>query len=216
MKRLFFVIVLFSVGLSVSAQNLEATNITLDSGSSANVEISMLGVGNYVSSGFIISLPEGFTITNSNGAVSNHDVQTYLLSKNKMKVATYSLNNDAFSENESGMLNLSINAEVVEGTYQGIISSIEFASREANLTNVSNKTFTIEVVGPPVTLGDANGDGRVTVADYTAISHYIMGNPPENFNEKAADANSDGKINVADYTAAAHLILYGTVEKPEY
>ena len=64
-------------------------------------------------------------------------------------------------------------------------------------------------------LGDANGDGKVTVADYTAIAHYIMGNAPDNFNEKAADVNNDGKINVADYTAVAHLILYGTVEKPK-
>ena len=64
-------------------------------------------------------------------------------------------------------------------------------------------------------LGDANGDGKVTVADYTAIAHYIMGNATANFNEKAADVNGDGKINVADYTAAAHLILYGTVEKPK-
>lgn len=68
---------------------------------------------------------------------------------------------------------------------------------------------------PDVLLGDANGDGKVTVADYTAIAHYIMGKAPANFNEKAADVNGDGKINVADYTAAAHLILYGTVEKPK-
>ena len=74
------------------------------------------------------------------------------------------------------------------------------------------------VVGSPssdVILGDANGDGNVTVADYTAIAHYIMDDPPANFNENAADANGDGKINVADYTAAAHLILYGSLEKPE-
>ena len=69
-------------------------------------------------------------------------------------------------------------------------------------------------LGDDYVLGDANGDGKVTVADYTAIAHYIMGNAPTNFNEKAADANGDGKINVADYTAAAHLLLYGTVEKP--
>jgi hypothetical protein len=66
-----------------------------------------------------------------------------------------------------------------------------------------------------VILGDANGDGRVTVADYTAIAHYIMADAPANFNEKAADANGDGKVNVADYTAVAHLILYGSVVRPE-
>ena len=55
--------------------------------------------------------------------------------------------------------------------------------------------------------GDANGDGSITVADYIAIAHYIMGNPPANFNEKAADANGDGQINVADYIAVAHIIM---------
>ena len=56
-------------------------------------------------------------------------------------------------------------------------------------------------------LGDANGDGKVTVADYIAIAHHIMCNPPAGFNDKAADANGDGKINVADYVAVAHMIM---------
>ncbi|MBR1655385.1 MAG: hypothetical protein IJ698_03055 [Prevotella sp.] len=82
---------------------------------------------------------------------------------------------------------------------------------------VSFDKIVIPIVNPDpdVILGDANGDGKVTVADYTAIAHYILGKTPANFNEKAADVNGDGKINVADYTAAAHLILYGTVEKPK-
>jgi hypothetical protein len=62
--------------------------------------------------------------------------------------------------------------------------------------------------------GDANGDGSVTVADMTAIAHYILGHTPSNFSEESADANRDGKINVADYTAVAHLLLYGKIEGP--
>lgn len=216
MKRIIlFVIALFSMGISVSAQSLMGTNITLDPGSSATVEISMFGVGNYVSSGFIISLPEEFTISNGSGVASNHEIQTNMLSKNKMKVAVYSFDNDAFDENVNGIVSFSINADVDKGTYQGTISSIELASADARLTKLSNVTFQIEVTGPETILGDANGDGNVNVTDYTAMSHYIMGNPPEDFNEKAADTNGDGKINVADYTGLAHLILYGTVEKPE-
>ena len=60
---------------------------------------------------------------------------------------------------------------------------------------------------PEFITGDANGDSSITVADYIAIAHYIMGNPPANFNEKAADANGDGQINVADYIAVAHIIM---------
>lgn len=74
-----------------------------------------------------------------------------------------------------------------------------------------------EGVGPDggsYILGDANGDGRLTVADYIAIAHYILGRPTENFNEKAANVNGDDKINTADYIGVAHLLLYGSIEKP--
>ena len=62
--------------------------------------------------------------------------------------------------------------------------------------------------------GDANGDGVITVADYIAIAHHIMGNTPQSFNEKAADANGDGQINVADYIAVAHIIMNNIGKKP--
>ena len=63
-------------------------------------------------------------------------------------------------------------------------------------------------------IGDANGDGNLTVADMTAIAHHVLGNTPEGFSPKAADANQDGQVNVADYTAVAHLLLYGSIERP--
>jgi hypothetical protein len=63
-------------------------------------------------------------------------------------------------------------------------------------------------------VGDANGDGNLTVADMTAIAHHVLGNTPEGFSPKAADANQDGQVNVADYTAVAHLLLYGSIERP--
>ena len=62
--------------------------------------------------------------------------------------------------------------------------------------------------------GDANGDGNLTVADMTAIAHYVLGYTLEGFSETAADANQDGQVNVADYTAVAHLLLYGSIERP--
>ena len=60
--------------------------------------------------------------------------------------------------------------------------------------------------------GDANGDGRVDVADYIAIAHHILGNTPDNFDPLGADVNGDGLINVADYIAVVHLILENTQE----
>ena len=73
--------------------------------------------------------------------------------------------------------------------------------------SASNKWEYLPIPRQRNPLGDANGDGSITVADYIAIAHYIMGNTPANFNEQAADANGDGQINVADYIAVAHTIM---------
>lgn len=61
-------------------------------------------------------------------------------------------------------------------------------------------------------LGDANGDGKVNILDFTAIASYIIGTPPAAFIETVADINSDGKINVLDLTALVTIILNGNVE----
>ena len=49
-------------------------------------------------------------------------------------------------------------------------------------------------------LGDANGDGFITILDATAIQKYIVKIPEENFREDLADVNEDGEINIIDAT----------------
>ena len=217
MKRFKFLSTVLFLWLSiiVDAQTISSEEVSVDAGTNANIVLNLGGVGNYVSSGFIITLPEGFTFTNkNNSAMANHEVRTNLLSKNRMKVAVYSLNNKAFNDVEEDMLSIQFKAGVGEGTYQGTISNIEFSTEVSRLKTVSDVTFNINVSGSGAILGDANSDGKLTVADYTAITHYILGKTPTNFNDKAADVNGDSKINMADYTGVVHLLLYGTVEKP--
>jgi hypothetical protein len=55
--------------------------------------------------------------------------------------------------------------------------------------------------------GDANGDGKIRIGDATAILNYIVGNVPNNFQEKAADTNGDGKIRIGDATAILNIIV---------
>ena len=56
-------------------------------------------------------------------------------------------------------------------------------------------------------LGDANGDGSVTITDAVGIVNYILGNPSANFNEAAADVNSDGNITITDAVGVVNIIL---------
>ena len=66
-------------------------------------------------------------------------------------------------------------------------------------------TFALTVL--PVTKGDSNDDGRVTVTDVVNTATYVVGKPVETFNLYAADVNEDGRITVADVTGTATIVL---------
>lgn len=83
----------------------------------------------------------------------------------------------------------------------------QISGYEFDLSNLYASTGVLKVKKTPYILGDADGDGTVTVADITAIAAHILGNTPDDFNFLAADANEDGTIDVADITATANIIL---------
>ena len=66
---------------------------------------------------------------------------------------------------------------------------------------------------PAVLIGDANGDGQVTITDAVAIVDYILGNEPENFNKAAAnvsgDVDDEGEpiVNITDAVGVVDIIL---------
>ena len=66
------------------------------------------------------------------------------------------------------------------------------------------RLFTREV---QAALGDANDDGKVTIADGVCIVNYLMGNPPADFNTAAADVDGDGQITIADAVGVVNIIL---------
>ncbi len=60
----------------------------------------------------------------------------------------------------------------------------------------------------PVTLvgrGDVNADGKVTIADVTALVNVILGSSTDT--SGVADVNGDSKVTIADVTALVNLIL---------
>lgn len=56
--------------------------------------------------------------------------------------------------------------------------------------------------------GDANGDGNISAADLTLMTHFILGEGElSHAGLLAGDANQDGKVNAADLTVTIHHIL---------
>ena len=56
-------------------------------------------------------------------------------------------------------------------------------------------------------MGDANSDGRVTVADVMLAVNKVLGKPVSNFNMLASDMNKDSIITVADIMQIVKTIL---------
>ncbi len=67
--------------------------------------------------------------------------------------------------------------------------------------------FILTTTGPNFVLGDANGDGDVTITDAVGVVNYILGNPSDNFSFKAADVNGDENISITDAVGVVNIIL---------
>ena len=68
--------------------------------------------------------------------------------------------------------------------------------------NFDGKTYNL------VVLGDVNGDGKISPADYVKVKNKIMNvTSMSKVSECAADANRDGKISPADYVKIKNQIM---------
>ena len=63
-------------------------------------------------------------------------------------------------------------------------------------------------------LGDANGDGELSETDRSYIVRHIMGDTPDDFDEKAANLNGDEKIDVVDLVLLNQLLGENTSSLP--
>jgi hypothetical protein len=92
-------------------------------------------------------------------------------------------------------------------------SGYDNAGRRCWFDNLKIEKITAAEVASIV--GDANGDGQVTMADANAIVNYFLAvdkSTIENFDVTAADINGDGEISMADANAAVNIFLGVTVE----
>lgn len=100
----------------------------------------------------------------------------------------------------------------VPGVYDGHDATgangcVDFTNANINMT-VLAKRYVTSTGAPIVMLGDCNGDGKISISDYTFMRLDILGLKPLADNARiAADVNQDGKISISDYTLARLDIL---------
>lgn len=118
----------------------------------------------------------------------------------------------AFSgtDGEVATIDIAIPADYKDGTYPVYIKNIRIteATGSAEL-GAKVDTVKLSMLVSSYELGDANGDGEISVNDFSAVANYILGNTSDGFIVKAADVNSDEEITVNDLSGIAYYILNG-------
>jgi hypothetical protein len=72
-----------------------------------------------------------------------------------------------------------------------------------------NEAFYIDLFtyqSPSYILGDANGDGKITISDAVLIISCVVGENPLGFNLTNADVNKDGNVTIADAVKVIDMI----------
>ena len=92
------------------------------------------------------------------------------------------------------------------GTWTGSSQTVILTLDGTAAQNVETVTVTYKSTTPSIE-GDVNKDGKLTIADVTALVNIILGHPGEDVDMDAANVNGDDKVTIADVTALVNKIL---------
>ncbi|MDR3845251.1 GLUG motif-containing protein [Hallella sp.] len=162
-----------------------------------------------------VYLPDGIDIAkNSKGKYDiqfagrqedTHSITSNKISTGAVRVIAFSIANDNFSGKSGALVNIPITiGDVAKGDYNISIRNIVLADASEKEYYCQDANGVIHV--NDVIMGDANSDGKVSLADVNSTVNYIAEKPSENFYFAAADMNNNGIINVSDVNAIVNVL----------
>lgn len=165
---------------------------------------------------FDIYLPEGMDVTkNEDGdydfTFAGRQKSTHTMSSRKQKdgairVIAFSSSNAAFQGDKGALINIPlVVGDLKKGDYRISIKNIVLSDKAEKeyLCEDSYSTISVE----EVLRGDANADGKVSLADVNSTVNYILGDPSPSFTFAAADINENNAINVSDVNGIVNILL---------
>lgn len=165
---------------------------------------------------FDIYLPEGMDVAkNEDGdydfTFAGRQKSTHTMSSRKQKdgairVIAFSSSNAAFQGDKGALINIPlVVGDLKKGDYRISIKNIVLSDKAEKeyLCEDSYSTISVE----EVLRGDANADGKVSLADVNSTVNYILGDPSPSFSFAAADINENNAINVSDVNSIVNILL---------
>lgn len=92
-------------------------------------------------------------------------------------------------------------------TYENYQAFRIMAGKYKLTVDLANMKLIIEKQVPEVVIGDVNMDGKVNIADVTALIDYLLSNDASLISLPNSDINGDTNINIADVTTLIDMLL---------
>lgn len=204
-----------SVGGNIAKPDygFEFPETTLSRGKCTYLPVSMNNVDPVVAFNCDIVLPEGVKLyedasgqivfkTSDRFPVSQM-IDSRVQTNGDVRIICTSSSNEAFNGTDGILFYIPLfitdpNANQ-ESEYQLTVKNIEFTRKDqSGYHAVESPNINVTLTVSEYSLGDANGDGRITGVDAVIAKGYFLGDNPANFIFKAADMNFDGKISSTD------------------
>lgn len=199
---------------------LTVTDMTQCSGGRGVLSVLLTDEETIMGFQFDLLLPEGVTVAEDDGklmaALTGNAVNTHSISSSKVGEGQYRFvvtpqGSRAISNSDGGGMSITIDVadDVATGIYTMTISDIEMTVRKAGnvFEDIHPKNSTATLTVAEATMGDVNGDGRVSVTDVISMNSYILEEEPAQFIRKVADLNGDGKVTITDIVQVIDIIL---------
>ena len=160
------------------AQTLSIAPIEAEAGAQAELVVTGESISNATALQFNLTLPEGITLNEAaitkGAAASGHELSVSTLDSGERLFVLYNMNLDAIGNGELLRLPITIGQNTTGGNAQ--LTTVRFASTEAVSTAGSNVSAAINVTTDEELLRyDVNRDGKITIADVTALVNKILG-----------------------------------------
>ncbi len=218
---IIFMALLTWVGSAFAGDRLMVATITLDTDREATLTIEFdFTTDNLTGYQFDLVLPNGIATKKDNDDAPLFELGEGVYYKSHTVTASHlslcdrfvclSTSSQIFKKMIGVLLTIPISADtsIGNGIYDGILRSIQLGTKDGNTIFLDNVSFRI-VVGQPL-IGDVNYDGKVNVADVTALVNIILGKDNGEtpmYDHEAANVNKDSTINFNDIAALMTIIL---------
>ena len=161
-----------------SAQTLSVAPIEAEAGAQAELVVTGESLSGATALQFNLSLPEGITLNEAaitkGAAASGHELSVSTLDSGDRLFVLYNMNLETIGNGELLRLPITIGQNATSGNAQ--FSTVRFASTEVVSTAGSNVSAAINVTTDEELLRyDVNRDGKITIADVTALVNKILG-----------------------------------------